>query len=327
VRRTTVSLLAAAAAMTLLAACGSSGSTATPTASGSPSPAATPTFAVTADGPAPAVSGKAGETPTLAATKGKPSDKLVIKSLADGQGRKIAKGDLVVTDFLVQKWGEDKQIGSTYAEGTPTSFPIGLGQVIPAWDKLVGTPVGSRVEMVVPPAAGFGEAGNQQAGIGAKDTLVFVFDVRGAYPADSKAKGSAGAAPAAGLPTVKDGDKGPTITVPKDAKAPTKVSSTRLIEGAGEQVKAGQTIVVQYTGALWDKGTVFDSSWQRGAPASFPIGKGAVIPGWDETLVGTHVGDRVLLVIPPEKGYGDQAQGAIPANSTLVFVVDIIDAL
>ncbi|HSF26021.1 MAG TPA: FKBP-type peptidyl-prolyl cis-trans isomerase [Actinomycetes bacterium] len=324
-RRTTMSVLASLTALALLSACGSGSSDATP--SGSATPAATPTFAVTSDGPAPAVNGKAGSAPTLGPTEGKPSDKLIVKELTPGKGRAIAKGDLVLTDFLVQKWGEDKPIGSTYAEGAPTSFPIGMSQVIPAWEKLIGTKVGTRVEMVVPPAAGFGAAGNEQAGIKATDTLVFVFDVRGAYAADAKANGAPGERPAAGLPTVADGEKGPVITVPKGAKAPTTISSTRLITGEGAEVKSGQTIVVQYTGALWDKGTVFDSSWERGAPASFVIGKGAVIPGWDETLVGTHVGDRVMLVIPPDKAYRDQAQGAIPANSTLVFVVDVIDAL
>jgi FKBP-type peptidyl-prolyl cis-trans isomerase len=334
VRRTTLSLLAAAAAVALVAGCSSGGKTASSgsasasgsaTASGSAS--AQPTFAVTSDGPAPTVTGKAGAAPTIGKTQGSPSDKLVVKQLTAGNGRTIAKGDLVVTDFTVQKWGGDKPLASTWTEGSPTAFPIGLGQVIPAWEKLQGSKVGSRVEMVVPPAAGFGAGGNQQAGIGAKDTLVFVFDLRAAYPGDVKATGKPGDTPAAGLPTVADSAKGPVITVPKGAKPPTKLSSTRLLKGDGPAVKAGQTIVVQYTGALWDGGKVFDSSWQRGAPASFVIGKGQVIPGWDEALVGAHVGDRLLLVLPPDKAYGAQAQGSIPANSTLVFVVDVIDAL
>ena len=73
-------------------------------------------------------------------------------------------------------------------------------------------------------------------------------------------------------------------------------------------------------------GTVFDSSWTRKSPATFGIGTGNVIPGWDKGLVGKKVGSRVLLVVPPADGYGDRAQAKIPANSTLVFVVDILDA-
>ena len=77
---------------------------------------------------------------------------------------------------------------------------------------------------------------------------------------------------------------------------------------------------------MWNRRSVFDSSWSRGAPATFSIGTGGVIPGWDKGLVGKKVGSRVLLVVPPADGYGAQAQGKIPANSTLVFVVDILDA-
>ena len=71
---------------------------------------------------------------------------------------------------------------------------------------------------------------------------------------------------------------------------------------------------------------MFDSSWTRKSPATFAIGTGNVIPGWDKGLVGKKVGSRVLLVVPPADGYGAQGQGQIPANATLVFVVDILDA-
>jgi peptidylprolyl isomerase len=92
-------------------------------------------------------------------------------------------------------------------------------------------------------------------------------------------------------------------------------------------VQKGQTISAQYHGVLWKDGSVFDSSWQRGAAADFPIGVGAVIPGWDKTLVGKKVGSRVLLVIPPADGYGKAGSPPkISGTDTLVFVVDILDA-
>ena len=124
-----------------------------------------------------------------------------------------------------------------------------------------------------------------------------------------------------------DPTAGPTITVPKTA-APTALVVQNLIDGTGPEVKSGQTITVHYTGVLWTDGTVFDSSWTRKSPATFAIGTGNVIPGWDKGLVGKKVGSRVLLVVPPADGYGAQPpQGSkIPANATLVFVVDILDA-
>ena len=79
---------------------------------------------------------------------------------------------------------------------------------------------------------------------------------------------------------------------------------------------------------IWDSGKTFDSSWARGTPAEFVIGTGNVIAGWDEGLVGQTVGSQVLLVIPPDKGYGSagQADVGIKGTDTLVFVVDILDA-
>ena len=79
-------------------------------------------------------------------------------------------------------------------------------------------------------------------------------------------------------------------------------------------------------GVTWASGKTFDSSWSRGTPAGFGNGVGQVIKGWDETLVGHQVGDRVLLVVPPADGYGSQGQpsAGISGTDTLVFAVDIV---
>lgn len=97
-----------------------------------------------------------------------------------------------------------------------------------------------------------------------------------------------------------------------------------LSEGDGEAAKSGDTIVVHYIGVLPD-GTVFDSSRESGTPFSFTLGGGQVIQGWDQGLVGTQVGDRMLLAIPPALGYGDRANGPIPPNSTLIFDIEVLD--
>jgi peptidylprolyl isomerase len=117
----------------------------------------------------------------------------------------------------------------------------------------------------------------------------------------------------------------PTIKVPKKT-APTQLVVQPLIKGTGSVVKAGQTISVQYTGVIWDTNKKFDSSWDRGQATDFPIGSGQVISGWDEGLVGQTVGSQVLLVVPPDKGYGaqGQAQAGIKGTDTLVFVVDML---
>lgn len=94
--------------------------------------------------------------------------------------------------------------------------------------------------------------------------------------------------------------------------------------GTGAEALAGKTIAANYVGTLSD-GTKFDSSLDRGVPYSFILGAGAVIKGWDVGIVGMKVGGVRRLVISPELAYGAQAIGPIPANSTLVFEVQLVD--
>lgn len=107
------------------------------------------------------------------------------------------------------------------------------------------------------------------------------------------------------------------------------VSSLRvadIVEGTGESVQSGDVVVVHYTGMLPD-GTVFDSSALQGNPVPFPIGIGYVIPGWVQGLIGMKEGGRRLLVIPPSLGYGENGNGTIPPNATLVFEVELLDRM
>jgi FKBP-type peptidyl-prolyl cis-trans isomerase len=94
--------------------------------------------------------------------------------------------------------------------------------------------------------------------------------------------------------------------------------------GTGAEAVAGKKITVHYTGTLTD-GTKFDSSVDRGQPFSFNLGAGEVIKGWDQGFAGMKVGGERKLTIPPELGYGASAQGSIPANSVLIFDVQLLD--
>ncbi len=93
-------------------------------------------------------------------------------------------------------------------------------------------------------------------------------------------------------------------------------------EGEGQKPKAEDTVTVHYVGTLVD-GTEFDSSIKRGQPATFPLNR--VIPGWTEGLQLMSVGDKFKFVIPADLAYGDQGAGSIPANSTLIFDVELLD--
>ena len=123
----------------------------------------------------------------------------------------------------------------------------------------------------------------------------------------------------------EDLDSKPEIPQPEGAP-PAELVTEDIVEGEGEALQAGDTANVQYVGVSFATGAEFDSSYEGGQPVPFPIGQGAVIPGFDEGLQGMRPGGRRLLVIPPDLAYG--AQGAPPAigpNETLVFVVDLVE--
>ena len=101
------------------------------------------------------------------------------------------------------------------------------------------------------------------------------------------------------------------------------LQSNDTLVGTGDVAVAGKDVTVNYTGMFTD-GTKFDSSLDRGVPFTFRLGAGQVIKGWDIGVEGMKVGGKRILVIPPELGYGAQAVGPIPANSTLVFQVELV---
>jgi peptidylprolyl isomerase len=110
----------------------------------------------------------------------------------------------------------------------------------------------------------------------------------------------------------------PVITLPDGLKY------IDIVPGTGAVPQKGDTITVHYTGWL-SNGTKFDSSRDRGSPASFQIGTGAVIPGWDEAVITMKLHGKRKLILPPALGYGAAGQPpTIPANSTLIFVVELL---
>jgi FKBP-type peptidyl-prolyl cis-trans isomerase len=103
-----------------------------------------------------------------------------------------------------------------------------------------------------------------------------------------------------------------------------ELMSEDLMVGEGPEATSGAKVTVHYTGTLTD-GTKFDSSVDRGQPFTFTLGAGQVIKGWDQGVAGMRVGGRRRLTIPPELGYGARSVGSIPANSTLIFEVELLE--
>lgn len=134
--------------------------------------------------------------------------------------------------------------------------------------------------------------------------------------------GSGGGSSPAASAIGTDLNRKPAIPKPT-GPVPTTLQVRDVVKGQGAEAKIGSAVTVQYVGASYATGKQFDASWDRGAPFTFQLGAGMVIPGWDKGVAGMRVGGRRELIIPPELGYG--AQGAPPdiaPGETLVFVID-----
>src|SRR5580692_3024548 len=275
------------------------------------------------------VGGAFGATPTVKIPKLDANNKLTVKTVIQGSGTTLTKADAMAANFVLYFWNG---ASSTLKANTFTQNPTVIGgTMLPGLETaLIGQKVGSRVLAVIPPADGYGTAGNSQLGITGSTTLVFVIDMIKSYPDTASAVGTTESNGGGTLPTVTaHTGSAPTITVPTNTPPSALVTKT-LIKGSGPKVVKGQYVIAQYTGYIWRTKKVFDSSWTSGSPFGFVIGASPsqVISGWDSGLAGQTVGSRVMLVIPPKDAYGSTgaSQAGITATDTLVFVVDIIDA-
>ena len=240
-----------------------------------------------------------------------------VKVVTEGGGERV-KANQIANISIVAFNGTD---GSTLEDTFPNDpEPLELNDELKGsspviYNAFVGAKIGSHLALAVP-----GQAAAE--GAEAKPTqllIVKVLAAKDAPPVLDKPEGDA-VTPPAGLPTVKENDKGvPEISV-AGVKAPTALVSQDLITGKGQALKETDTITVNYVGVALATGKVFDSSFESGKKATFPLT--GVIKGWTQGLTGKTVGSRVLLVVPKDLAYGDQGQG--DAKGDLVFVVDIL---
>ncbi|MGB5935202.1 MAG: FKBP-type peptidyl-prolyl cis-trans isomerase [Ornithinimicrobium sp.] len=254
------------------------------------------------------------------------------EQVTEGEGEQITEGQEVEVRYLLVNGTTGEELLSTFPAEESVVMDLTNTQLLAAFaESLPDQSVGGSYLLAMPPAEGFGETGNANLGIGADDTVVFYVEVVSASEPLTSAEGEE-VEPQDGLPTVEaDGANAAEITI-GDAEEPEDLIVQPLIKGAGPEVQANQTVKVHYTGVKFSDGEQFDSSYTGGQPFSTVIGAGAVIPGWDEGLIGQTVGSRVLLVIPPALAYGEEgdAEEGQPANDlageSLVFVIDILSA-
>lgn len=306
-RRTAAATLLAASLL-LVSACSNDAPSADPSASASPSGAATASAADVEALEAVTVSGDPGAEPTLEFDQPFSVSADVARVAAEGDGETVEEGHQVMLNIVAVLGSDGTSQGGTYG-ATPQAYVAEPGNVPDALlDVLLGAQVGARL-LYASPAQ--------------DDTVLMAVEIMSTEAIPTRAEGTAVTDLPEGLPTVTLAEDGAPSIETVDTDPPAELVAQPLIQGSGPVVEAGQTLTVQYSGWLWD-GTPFDSSWERGSSTSFPLGN--VIQGWQQGLVGQPVGSQVLLVVPPDLGYGDTDQNSIPGGSTLIFVVDILSA-
>ncbi len=214
-----------------------------------------------------------------------------------GKGQKPNARDTVSVHY--RGWLDNgKEFDSSYARGESISFP--LNRVIPGWTEgmqLVGQ--GGMIELEIPYTLGYGEAGSPPD-IPGKATLHFLVEL---------------------LPPPEPGAIDPDA--PKEFTTTKSGLKYRILrKGDGTKPKASNTVTVHYKGTLED-GTQFDSSYERGQPATFPLG--GVIPGWTEGMQLVGKGGMIELEIPYQLAYGAEGRPPrIPAKAQLHFIVELL---
>lgn len=246
------------------------------------------------------------------------------RSVKAGDGDAIVEGSVVTVDYTLTSGSDGTVMSSTFEIGQQDNIPVEQISLDPAlYEVLIESSVGEEIIFATYDQTSMTE----QPGPGVQSPAVYmaIIVVDSTVPLET-AQGTE-VTPEEGLPVVTlDEDGKPSVEV-GDAEKPSELVIQPLIEGEGKELEVGDSLVAHYSGWLWD-GEQFDSSWERGAPATFPFVEGGLIDGWIEGLAGHKVGSQILLVIPPELGYG--AQGSppnIPGDSTLVFVVDLLAAI
>lgn len=233
--------------------------------------------------------------------------------LQKGDGDEVKDTDRVCVQGIAVNAKDGSELMSTWEKNTPDcSWDLTSSTLNTAYKELF---VGQKLHTTL----AFGVNDSNSSGT----SYIMVLTIVSSAPDPTKATGTEVSDVPADLPKVtRAADGKPSIKM-NGYKGSDKLVVQPLIKGSGAKVQESQSVKVQYTGWLLD-GKQFDSSWDKGTPIDFSLS--SVIKGWTQGLAGQTVGSQVLLVVPPDLGYGDKATGSIPANSTLVFVVDILAA-
>lgn len=259
------------------------------------------------------VSGELGKKPTITFATPKTVDNNSYAIVQKGDGEVIGDKDRVCAQAVALSAKDGSELMSTWEKNTPDcSLDMSSSDVSDAYREMI---VGQKLNTTI--AIGVNDSNSSGT------SYIMALTLVSKTTDGTRATGDTVTDIPADLPKVTLGKNGKPSIDMNGYTGSNSLVAQPLIKGKGAEVQESNTVKVQYTGWLLD-GTQFDSSWDKGTPISFSLSQ--VVKGWTQGLTGQTVGSQVLLVVPPDLGYGNQASGSIPANSTLVFVVDILAA-
>lgn len=250
--------------------------------------------------------------------------------LQGGEGERAREGDIVDVDYVVYSGKTGDLISTSYGDASQQMPPANSLRLTVGGESVLSDAVacaapGSQVTLTTTIGELFGpDAGSPQLDITPADTAVVVLGVQELHA--GRAEGAA-VPGQQGMPAITLAPNGqPGVTFPGSA-APAELTVMQSIAGTGEPVAEGDTLLLHYTGIIWETEEVFDSSWEQGTPAEFLIADGSLIPGFVDAVVGQPIGSQVVVSIPQELGYADPATrpASIGEGEHLLFVIDILD--
>lgn len=273
------------------------------------------------------VSGGADAEPTVTIPSPLDAKETQRTVVTAGDGDVVEPGMYVTTNFVLYNATTGDRIDGSKDFSSSGEFPfvVDKTRILAGIAKIVQcSTVGSRVVGIVPPADAFGADG-PNFGIGATDSLVFVFDIKKVEASEPSSDPVPVELPTPvewteDLPTVDLSATVPVVTLPATAP-PTELELLVITEGDGDVVTDTSTVTVDYQGTSWDTGEIFDQSYTRGEPSTFPAT--GVIKGFAAAMVGQKVGATVLVTIPPTYAYGTDPNAHELGGQTLVFLIQI----
>lgn len=234
-----------------------------------------------------------------------------------GTGTEAANTDLVVINYTGWLYDASKpdfkgaKVDSSVDRNSPLAFALATGKVLAGWDLgIVGMKTGGKRTLILPATLAYGATARDAApAVGSITYAAIPANTALVYDVELVSVTKA--------------------TTPVSVPPPTTLVSVDTVVGTGAEAVTGKTVTVKYTGYLYDgtradfRGAVFDTTTTSNTPYSFVLG-GNVITGWNQGVPGMKVGGKRTLTIPPDLGYGSTAKSNIPANSTLIFDIELV---